>query len=111
MIGLAFALALAAPNLDAVDDSNAAMTSCLFAVMRAEQATGSSPDRFAAALASGCTAEQARYRGLAIPILVGRGLSRRAAAADIDAVLAKTRADLVAEYARFAALGLFKPAP
>ncbi len=111
MLGLAFALAVAAPNLDPVDDANLALTTCLFGVMRSERARQSSPDRVAAALASACTAEQARFRTLAIALDVSRGQSRTAAAAQIDALLAETRTHMVSEYARFTALGQFKSAP
>ena len=110
MLGLAFALAVASPNLEAVDDSNAALTSCLFAVMREQTASRGTRDQIAAALASGCAGEEARYRGLAIAVLVARGQPPRAAAADVDALLARTRSDMIAEHERFVAPGLFEPA-
>ncbi len=110
MLGLVFALAVASPNLEAVDDANAALTSCLFAVMREQSAKGGSRDQIAAALASGCAAEEARYRKLAIAVLVARGQSPRNAATDVDGLLSSTRSNLIAEHERFVALGLFEPA-
>ncbi|MDQ3078189.1 MAG: hypothetical protein M3Q83_05025 [Pseudomonadota bacterium] len=109
MISLALALAGAAPNLKAVDDGNLALTSCRFAVMRAETSKGFDKDRVAAALASRCTTEEASLRRSMIAAKVARGMSPPAAAAAADHLLIKTRSDLVAQFARWAAQGLLEP--
>ena len=76
---VALLLALANPNLVAVDDANLALTACGFVTHREAAQANNSLDQFRAALGNRCAGEIVQMRRALMALETGRGKSQSAA--------------------------------
>jgi len=91
----------AGPSLDAIDDANLALTSCGFSAFREADGQNQSLAQFRQTLSSRCSDQMSRMRDLSVQFDVGRkGMSRSAAEAAADELLADFRAGLADQYSR-----------
>ena len=91
---------VAAPNLDAFDAANLALTSCSYAAFRDANASNVSETGFERALATACADEFAALRREIVAIERSRGESGPRADAFADRQIARFRADFRRQYAR-----------
>jgi len=96
----ALILAIAAPDLEAVDHANLALTTCGFAVDRYANERDQTPGQFAGTLSSDCSERIAQMRRAIVALETGRGKSTAAASAAGDAAIAQFRAQFASDYAR-----------
>ena len=93
-------MAAAAPNLDAFDDANLAITTCGFAAYRQANEQDQSLDQFRRTLSANCSMQIADMRRAMIAVGIGRGESREAAAAAADSTIAQFHARFASHYAK-----------
>ena len=95
---------LLALQAGAPDEELLALTSCQFALSRAESARGASVEHFRARLATACQAETEAFSRRAVAFLRSRGSSPAAARAETERAMADGRARLVENYSRLPSL-------
>ena len=93
-------LLIAAPQLEAFDAANLALTSCAFAVHRSANEQDLSDSQFAGRLSADCSQQIAGLRRSMTDVNVSRGETAAAAARKADSVLARLRAAFAKQYTR-----------